>query len=146
MVATFELILATPAGWAVRDDAESLIVPGVEGYLGILANHAPLMTAVDIGALTYRDSAGYDHVFAVTDGFLEVSHNRVTIIADAAEVADCIDIERAKAALERARERLRKATTDPTVDVERARDAYRRALNRIKVAETCEIPQHTTGG
>jgi F-type H+-transporting ATPase subunit epsilon len=143
MVATFELILATPMGWAIRDDAESLIVPGVEGYIGILANHAPLMTAVDVGALTYRDSAGYDHVFAVTDGFLEVSHNRVTIIADTAEVADCIDINRARAALERAQDRLNKAGTDPTIDVERAREAYRRALNRIKVAETCEIiPQN----
>jgi F-type H+-transporting ATPase subunit epsilon len=134
-------MIATLAGWVVRDDAESLIVPGVEGYLGILANHAPLMTAIGIGALTYRDSAGYDHVFAVTEGFLEVSRNIVTIIADTAEVADCIDIDRARAALERAQERLKDATTDPSIDVERARAAYRRALNRIKIAETCEIPE-----
>jgi len=139
MAATFELILATPIGWGIRDDAESLIVPGVEGYIGILANHAPLMTAVDVGALTYRDSAGYDHIFAVTDGFLEVSHNRVTIIADSAEVADCIDIDRARAALQRAKDRLSKASTDASINVERAREAYRRALNRIKVAETCEL-------
>ncbi len=132
---TFKLMLATLSGWVARDDAESLIVPGVEGYLGVLANHAPLMTAIGIGALTYRDSAGYEHLFAVTDGFLEVSGNVATIIADAAETADHIDIERARKALERAKKRLEQATSEPGIDVERARAAYRRALNRIKVAQ-----------
>ncbi len=134
----FRLIIATLAGDTIEEDAESLIVPGVDGYLGILANHAPLMTAIDIGTLTYRDTAGYDHVFAVTDGFLEVSKNIVTIIADAAETADHIDIERAKKALERAKKRLEQATTDPNIDTTRARAAYRRALNRIKIAEANE--------
>ena len=132
---TFELLIATPDGWAVRDDAESLIVPGVDGYLGILANHAPLMTAIGIGKLTYRDSAGYDHFFAVTEGFLEVSTNVVTIIADSAEVAKRIDLERAREALVRARKRLEMASTDPSIDVERARTAWRKALNRIRIAE-----------
>ena len=140
MPKTFKLMLATPEGWAARDDAESLTVPGVDGYLGILANHAPLMTAVGIGCLTYRDSAGYDHIFAVTDGFLEVSKNVVTIIADTAELAENIDIGRAKSALERAKQRLEEASTNPDIDVERARAAYRRALNRIKIAEIS--PQH----
>jgi len=137
---TFELMLATPSGWAVRDDAESLIVPGVEGYLGILANHAPLMTAVGVGYLQYRDSSGYDHILAVTDGFLEVSNNVVTVICDASEVNDCIDLERAQKALERAKKRLELAGTDPNIDIDRARAAYRRALNRIKIAGTCEVP------
>jgi F-type H+-transporting ATPase subunit epsilon len=140
MAKTFKLMLATPEGWVARDDAESLIVPGVEGYLGILANHAPLMTALAIGSLTYRDSAGYDHIFAVTDGFLEVSKNVVTIIADSAETADKIDIDRAKSALERAKQRLDEASTNPDIDVERARAAYRRALNRIKIAESSVSP------
>ncbi len=139
---TFKLLLATPAGWVARDDAESLIVPGVVGYLGILANHAPLMTAIGVGALTYRDATGYDHTLAVTDGFLEVSNNVVTIIADSAETAECIDIERARKALERAKARLEKAGTDPSIDVERARAAYRRAMNRIRIAESCDISDH----
>jgi len=142
MAKTFKLMIATPEGWVARDDAESLVIPGIDGYLGILANHAPLMTAIGIGTLTYRDSAGYDHIFAVHDGFLEVSGNVVTIIADSAETADRIDIERAKSALDRAKQRLADATTHPDIDIERARAAYRRALNRIKIAETCEIPKH----
>jgi F-type H+-transporting ATPase subunit epsilon len=132
---TFSITLATPAGWAVRDDAESLIVPGTEGYFGILANHAPMMAAIGIGALAYRDSAGYDHVLAVTDGFLEVSDNVVTIIADSAEMQERIDIDRARRALERAKEHLKRAAAERGIDAERARAAYRRAMNRIEVAE-----------
>jgi len=139
MAKTFRLTIATPAGWAADDEAESLTVPGVEGYLGILADHAPLMTALGVGLLQYRDSAGYEHVFAVTDGFLEVANNKVTIIADAAEANDCIDIDRANDALKRAQARLDMAATDPSVDLERARASYRRALNRIKAAKTCDI-------
>jgi F-type H+-transporting ATPase subunit epsilon len=131
---TFKLMIATPTGWAARSDAESLIAPGTEGYLGILANHAPLMTALGVGALTFRDSDGYDHLFAVTEGFLEVSNNVVTIIADAAETREKIDIERAKAAFERAKERLNRAASDPSIDINRARSAYQRALNRIRIA------------
>ncbi len=134
-VKTFELMIATPLGWAVRDDAESLIVPGTEGYLGVLANHAPLMTALGIGALTYRDSSGYDHIFAVNEGFLEVSDNVVTIIADTAEMKEKIDIDRARRALERAEKRMKDAGVRRDIDFERARTAWRRAKNRIKVAE-----------
>ncbi len=141
MPKTFKLTIATQAGWAADDEAESLIVPGIDGYLGILANHAPLMTAIGIGQLTYRDITGYDHFLAVTDGFLEVSNNVVTIIADSAEQSDSIDIERAEKALERSKERLKKAVTDPAIDLERARAAYRRALNRIRVAETGDPPR-----
>ena len=139
MPKTFNITIATPSGWVADDEAESLIVPGIDGYLGILANHAPLMTAIDIGLLTYRDYAGYDHILAVTDGFIEVSDNRATIIADSAEEGDCIDISRAEQALERARERLQIAVSDPDIDIERARTAYRRAMNRIKVAKFCEV-------
>jgi F-type H+-transporting ATPase subunit epsilon len=128
-------MIATPTGWAARSDAESLIAPGTEGYLGILANHSPLMTALGVGALQYRDSSGYDHTLALTEGFLEVSDNIVTIIADAAELKEAIDLERAKSALERAKDRLTAAATDHTIDIERARAAYRRALNRIRIAE-----------
>jgi F-type H+-transporting ATPase subunit epsilon len=136
---TFNLTIATPTGWAADDEVESLIIPGIDGYLGILAHHAPLMTAIAIGLLTYRDYAGYDHILAVTDGFIEVSNNKATIIADTAEEGTCIDINRAKLALERAHQRLKIAVADPSIDVERARAALRRAMNRIKVAEMCEI-------
>lgn len=132
---TFKLMLATPTGWAARTDAESLVAPGSEGYLGILANHAPLMTALGVGALTFRDSDGYDHTLAVTEGFLEVSNNVVTIIADAAETREEIDIGRAEKALQRAKDRLDRAAHDSSIDIERARASYRRALNRIRIAK-----------
>ena len=133
---TFKLTIATPTGWVTTDDVESLIVPGTEGYLGILADHAPMMTTIGIGVLVYRDSAGYDHVFAVTQGFLEVSDNVVTILADAAETKEQIDLQRAKEALKRAQERLEQAAAgDTRWDIQRARQAYQRALNRIQIAE-----------
>jgi F-type H+-transporting ATPase subunit epsilon len=131
----FKLMIATPVGWAARSDAVSLTVPGTEGYLGILANHAPLMTELGVGMLKYRDTDGYDHLFAVTEGFLEVSNNVVTIIADAAETREEIDIKRAQEALERAQKRLNDAANDPSIDISRARAAYKRAINRIKIAE-----------
>ncbi len=132
-------MLATPAGWVASDDAEYLVLPGVDGYLGILANHAPLMTAIGIGTMMYRYENCYEHNLAISDGFLEVSENVATIIADSAEAAEGIDIDRAQLALERAKAHLAEAGTDPDIDVERARAAYRRALNRIKVCEICDI-------
>ena len=135
----FKLMLASPDGWVTRDDAEYLVLPGVEGYLGILANHAPLMTAIGIGTMMYRDETGYEHILAIHDGFLEVSNNVATILADSAEEGTCIDLDRAQQALERSKLRLQEAADDPDIDSERARAAYRRALNRIKVCEICDI-------
>jgi F-type H+-transporting ATPase subunit epsilon len=131
----FKVTIATPTGVVVDTESESLLAPGTEGYLGILPNHAPLMTGLDVGLIRYRDLDNYDHYFAVTDGFLEVSNNIVTIIADACELSAEIDLERAKQSLERAQERLQQASTDSAIDTERARAAVRRAKNRIEVAE-----------
>lgn len=131
----FKFVIATPTGIVAEDEAESIIVPGSDGYLGILANHAPLMTSLEVGGITYRDTSGYDHILAVTDGFLEVSNNLVTIIADAAEIKEEIDLDRARHALERAKERMNQASDDPNIDIERARAALRRAKNRIEIAE-----------
>src|SRR3990172_2305153 len=135
MAKSFKFLIATPTGIVAEDESESLVLPGIAGYLGILANHAPLMTQVDIGTIKYRDTSGYDHHLAVTDGFLEVSKNIVTIIADAAEISHKIDLNRARAALGRAEGRLRSAVDDPNIDTNRARAAFRRARNRILVHE-----------
>ncbi len=114
------------------DDVVSLIAPGVEGYLGIMAYHAPIIVQLGIGVLTLRLSNGDIVRIAVSGGFLEASNNRVTVICDTAERGDEIDIERARRAYERAVERLRKY--DRSIDRDRARRAKERAIARLRAA------------
>lgn len=115
-----------------EEGVERLIVPGVEGELGVLPLHAPLLTMIQPGLL--RIVKGADEVeMAITGGFIEVRENRVTILADAAERAEEIDLERAEAARHRAEETLEKRETE--IDLARAEAALQRALLRMKVAE-----------
>lgn len=127
----YTLTIVTPEEVIFEDQVLSATAPGSEGYLGVLTDHAPLITALKPGKLTVRDKEGKERIFAVSGGFLEVSNNLATILADAIEPAEEIDIDRARAALERARQRLRAKSAD--VDVPRAQAALSRALNRIKV-------------
>jgi F-type H+-transporting ATPase subunit epsilon len=115
-----------------EDEATMVIAPGVEGQLGILPNHAALMTMLEPGELIVRK--GNEEIsLALTGGFLEVLDNKVTILADAAEEAEAIDIERAEAAKRRAEELLKGHPVGPNLAVAEA--ALRRSLTRIKVAE-----------
>ncbi len=114
------------------DDVDVVIAPGIEGQLGILPNHAPLLTMLQPGELVVR-KGGEETAIFVTGGFLEVMQNRVTVLADVAERAEEIDIERAEEAKRRAEERLRLRPTE--MDLAAAEVALRRALIRIKVAE-----------
>ncbi|MBD3160920.1 MAG: F0F1 ATP synthase subunit epsilon [Candidatus Latescibacteria bacterium] len=132
MPGTFHLSLLTPQRSLLETEVESIVAPGSEGYLGILAHHAPLITALQPGRLEIRDAAREEQVFAVSGGFLEVSNNRATVLADAVERPDEIDVARAERALERARER--KKDLSGAVDAARAEAALRRAVNRIRVA------------
>ncbi len=130
----FKLSVVTPERPVIDQDARSVIAPGSEGYLGILTDHAPLITALIPGKLSVTAQDNRDAIYALSGGFLEVSHNTVIILADAIEPADKIDIERARRAEERARERLARRA-DPAIDVPRAEAALARALNRIRLAE-----------
>ena len=114
------------------DDVDVVIAPGIEGQLGILPNHAPLLTMLQPGELVVRKGSEETAIF-VTGGFLEVMQNRVTVLADVAERAEEIDIEKAEEAKRRAEERLRLRPTE--MDLTAAEAALRRALIRIKVAE-----------
>jgi len=127
------LTIVTPDKIFYEDDIVSLIAPGFEGYLGVLTDHAPLITALLPGKLTVKDREGKERFFCVSGGFLEVSNNVATLLADAAEATEEIDIERARAALERAEKRLK--VKSPEIDLARAQGALSRALNRIKVFE-----------
>ena len=130
----FKLSVVTPEKPVIDQDAHSIIAPGSEGYLGILTDHAPLITALVPGKLSVTAQDNREANYALSGGFLEVSHNTVIILADAIEPADKIDLERAKRAEERARERLARRA-DPAIDVPRAEAALARALNRIRLAE-----------
>jgi F-type H+-transporting ATPase subunit epsilon len=132
MADTFELEIVTPEKMLVKDAAESLQLPGKNGYLGILPGHAPLITELAVGQMSYV-AAGTTHRFSVAWGFAEVLPEKVTVLAEIAERADEIDVDRAREAKARAEKRL--ASTDPDVDVPRAQAALDRAMSRLACVE-----------
>ena len=141
---TFTFRLVTPQRLVLEAPIVALQAPGSEGYLGVLAHHAALITTLRPGRLEVRDEAGVRSVYAVGGGFLEVSGNRATVLADSAELANGIDVARAKASLERAEQRLKGdgggsgaaggTATLVAVDRERATRAMERAKNRLALA------------
>lgn len=134
MATSFELEILTPEKSIYRGEGYHLLAPGKLGYLGILPNHAPLFTSLEPGMIVITPPGGGDDVlYVVSGGFLEVSLNKVTVLADAAELPEDIDLERAKIALKRARDYLHKA--DAGVDLVQAQAAMKRARMRIRAAE-----------
>jgi F-type H+-transporting ATPase subunit epsilon len=133
----FRLSIVTPEKVAYDADIRSLIVPGADGYLGVLSQHAPLISALRPGMITFRDAEDEVHSLAVTNGFLEVSNNVATVLADAVEEAEEIDIERAREALKRANSALgafrEGEATD--IDIHEVHASLERAKNRIRVYE-----------
>jgi F-type H+-transporting ATPase subunit epsilon len=130
---TFCLEIVTPERMIVREDVQEAQIPAVNGYLGVLPGHAPLLTELDTGEVRYRKD-NFDHFLAVTGGFAEVLGDRAIILAQAAERAEEIDVERARRARQRAEARLARLN-DPEIDMARARGALARAANRLKVAD-----------
>ena len=131
MADTFQLEIVTPEKQVVKDEAEEAQIPGLNGYLGILPGHAPLITELAVGVITYR-AKGNAHTLAVAWGFAEVLPDKVTILAETAERPEEIEVDRAQKAKERAEQRLK--SNDPQVDYGRAEDALQRAETRLKVA------------
>jgi F-type H+-transporting ATPase subunit epsilon len=128
---TFQLEIVTPERLLVSDVAEEMQIPGKNGYLGILPQHAPLITELGVGEISYRKGADTQHL-AVAWGFAEVLPDKVTILAETAEKAEEIDVQRARQAKERAEARLKQAAD---VDYLRAELALERAITRLQVAE-----------
>ena len=112
------------------DEVDMVIAPGVDGQLGILPKHAPLMTMLKPGELTIR-KGGEDTYVAVTGGFMEVLGNRVSVLADACERSDEIDEERAQQAMQQAQERLANRGSD--MELERATASVQRAQTRLNL-------------
>jgi F-type H+-transporting ATPase subunit epsilon len=129
---TFQLEIVTPTKLVVKDVAEEAQIPGLSGYLGILPGHAPLITELGVGVITYK-TGGAAHTLSVAWGFAEVLPGKVTILAEAAERPQEIDVGRAQKSKDRAEERLK--SNDPQVDYTRAEDALQRAETRLNVAK-----------
>jgi F-type H+-transporting ATPase subunit epsilon len=127
------LELVTPEKVLISQDVEAVIAPGSLGEFGVLEGHVPFLSGIVPGELRFT-AGGKTERFAVASGFAEVSENKVAILVDAAERAGDLDLERARKALDRARERLARRGAED-LDAVRAEGALRRAIARIKVAE-----------
>lgn len=124
--------IVSPSGRIFSGEATGVRAPGVEGSFEVLRNHAPMIAAIDIGSLVVTDQSGNTITFATGGGFVEVSNNVVTVLAESAELASKIDVERAQAAEQRAVEALASATDAETkVKMTKALD---RARNRARVS------------
>jgi len=131
MADTFQFEIVTPEKLVVRDVAEEMQIPAKNGYIGVLPGHAPLVTELAVGEISYRNGSD-THRLAVAWGFAEVLPDKVTILAQTAERAEEIDVKRAEEARNRAEERLTSGTTE--TDFARAENALQRAEARLQVA------------
>lgn len=131
MADTLKLDIVTPYGLAYSGEVTEIAAPGSEGEFGVLPGHTSLITTLKTGMLTAKSGREIFYFF-VSGGYAEVIANKVTILADSAERAESIDIERAKAAMKRAEELLRQSDK---VDFARATAALERATTRIQAAE-----------
>ena len=130
----FRLSIVTPEKIVFDGEIASLIVPGTEGYLGVLSHHAPLITALQTGKIEFRDASDKLHVFAVSGGFIEVSHNQATLLADTAEHSDEINVERAQTAFDRLTKGLDNGEVlAGGVGKFEQKEALRKAANRLKI-------------
>ncbi|MCL4302237.1 MAG: F0F1 ATP synthase subunit epsilon [Anaerolineae bacterium] len=132
-MATLHLEIVTIERKVFDDEVNMVVAPGSEGMLGILPRHAPLLTALNFGELQIKKEGQEDQFFAIGGGFMEVQPNHVVVLADSAEHAAEIDVERAEAARRRAEESLTRAPEE--LELEQAEAALRRSVIRLKVAE-----------
>ncbi len=122
--------IATPERLVLTAEVDEVVLPGSEGYLGVLPGHAPLLTLLDVGEISYRIGNERKYV-AVSGGFAEVLRESVEVLAETAEPAEQIDLERARLAKQRAEEKLKPALSEHEFKV--AEVSLKKALSRIQV-------------
>lgn len=132
MAGTFSLSIVSPEGNVLKEDVEFVVLPGGLGELGILPNHSPLISGLDVGVIRYTLNNTTKRV-AIAGGFVEVVDNSATVLADTAELSNGIDLTRAVEAKDRAMKRLSNRSND--IDVRRAEYALRKAMARIDASE-----------
>jgi F-type H+-transporting ATPase subunit epsilon len=125
------LEVVTPDRSIIKEQVDEVVLPGAEGYFGVLPGHAPLVATLQVGELWYRKGQE-THYLAVAFGFVEVLPDRVTVLAQIAERAEDIDLGRAEAAMTRAEQRI--AIPGAEIDFERARIALMKSLVRLQVS------------
>ncbi|RJP94073.1 MAG: F0F1 ATP synthase subunit epsilon [Desulfobacteraceae bacterium] len=135
MAELLKLEVVTPAKYVVSEDVEIVMAPGTLGEFGVLSGHTPFLTSLKTGRILYKDANSKEKMLFVSGGFAEATPNRVTILAESAEKSIDIDVNRAKAALERAQKRLAEQKSE-NINFERAKSAMYRAIERIRIAET----------
>jgi F-type H+-transporting ATPase subunit epsilon len=129
---SFKAQILTPEGSLFDDEVTGVRVPGEMGSFEVKTLHANIISSLELGEILVRKATGDEQHFAVTGGFVEVVDSKLTLLAEAAERVEEIDVERAKSARDRARKRL--DSEDPSIDKERARRALERAENRIRLS------------
>ncbi len=135
MAQQIRLEVVTPNGAVVSEDVDIVNAPGYGGDFGVLANHAPFLSTIRIGLLTYEQGKKRENLM-ISGGFCEVSNNQITFLVESAEFGRQIDVDRAMRAKERAEKRLAKsAQHDDLINRTRAEAALQRALARMKVAK-----------
>jgi F-type H+-transporting ATPase subunit epsilon len=135
MAQQIHLEVVTPAGAVVNEDVDIVNAPGYGGDFGVLANHAPFLSTIKIGLLTYEKGSERKSLM-ISGGFSEVSNNKITFLVESAETGTDIDVDRAMKAKERAEKRLLQAAAhDDTFNQVRAEAALQRALARIKASK-----------
>ena len=134
MAENIALEVVTPEKIVVSEEVQIVVAPGTLGEFGVLIGHTPFLTTLKTGTVHYKDKNGSERFVFISGGFAEALPDKVTVLAESAERRRDIDIERAKAALERAQSRLDKVEAD--LDFVRAKAALERALHRLKLAQT----------
>ena len=127
------LEIVTPQRAITHDKVDEVQIPGADGYFGVLPGHTPLLAQLQVGQLWYR-KGGEKTFLSIAFGIAEVLPDRVTILAQIAERAEDIDVNRAQASLQRAEQRLNASGRTPDLDLERARISLMKAMTRLQVA------------
>lgn len=127
----FSLEIVAPESMVYEGSVDSVTLPGVDGQFQMLHNHAPIISALQIGSISLTDAAGTHHIFATGGGFVQMLNNKTSIVVESAEESTSIDIQRALEAKRRAEDRLRQREL---FDSKRAEISLMRALNRLRIA------------
>lgn len=135
MAENIKLEVVTPEKSVVSEEAQIVMSPGSLGEFGVLIGHTPFLTTLKIGSIRYKDSGGTEKYVFVNSGFAEALPDKVTVLAESAERRKDIDVQRAKAAMERAEKRLAEDRSKEDIDFNRANVALARAVERVKLAE-----------
>ena len=134
MAENIRLEVVTPEKTVVSEEVQIVVAPGTLGEFGVLIGHTPFLTSLKLGTIHYKDANGTERFVFVSGGFAEALPDKVTVLAESAERRRDIDVERAKAAMERAQERLKSEEED--IDFARAKSALERSMYRLKLYET----------